>query len=305
VSIAEYSLTACAKQVVLFAMLGRRRGRAFFSARSAHVLRRRKAAEPMTDAIRFERVSLKFGSETIYDRLDFHVGQGEFVCLLGPSGCGKSTALRIIGDLLPADGGTALVNGRPPRESWRDIAFVFQSPRLAPWRTAIDNVLLGAELRFGAREAGARRSKAEALLALVGLADSGGKYPAMLSGGERQRVAIARALCVDPSIMLMDEPFSALDPNTRRRLRAEIVRIWQETRCAVLFVTHDIDEALTLADRIVLLSNKPTRVLEIVEIAAPRPRDAARDPDIARLRDQLGALFRTLEPNFETEEENA
>ncbi|MCX7340568.1 MAG: ABC transporter ATP-binding protein [Hyphomicrobiales bacterium] len=259
----------------------------------------------MTDAIRFEGVSLKFGSETIYDRLDFHVGQGEFVCLLGPSGCGKSTALRIIGDLLPADGGTALVNGRPPGEGWSDIAFVFQSPRLAPWRTAIDNVLLGAELRFGARAAEARRPKAEALLALVGLADSGGKYPPMLSGGERQRVAIARALCVDPSIILMDEPFSALDPNTRRRLRAEIVRIWQETRRAVLFVTHDIDEALTLADRIVLLSNKPTRVLETVVVAAPRPRDAARDPDIARLRDKLSALFRTLEPSFETEEENA
>lgn len=259
----------------------------------------------MTDAIRFEGVSLKFGGETIYDRLDFHVAQGEFVCLLGPSGCGKSTALRIIGDLLPADGGTALVNGRPPREGWSDIAFVFQSPRLAPWRTALDNVLLGAELRFGARDAKVRRGRADALLALVGLAGAAGKFPPMLSGGERQRVAIARALCVEPSIILMDEPFSALDPNTRRRMRSEIIRIWRETGRTILFVTHDIDEALTLADRIVLLSNKPTRVLETVAIAAPRPRDAARDPEIAQLREHLGALFRTLEPNHETEEENA
>ena len=263
------------------------------------------AASQAAEAIRFDGVSLSFGGERIYDKLDFTVGQGEFLCLLGPSGCGKSTALRIIGDLLPADGGTVAVNGRSPADSWGDIAFVFQSPRLAPWRNALANVLMGAELRFGKAEADRRRERAQALLAMVGLAGAAQKYPSMLSGGERQRVAIARALAVDPSIILMDEPFSALDPNTRRRLRAEIERIWQETARTVVFVTHDIDEALVLADRIVLLSNKPTRVLETVRVDAPRPRVIAADPQLAALRDHLTELFRTLEPETDPTEETA
>ena len=256
----------------------------------------------MTDAIVFEGVGLAFGSEPIYDRLDFSVAKGEFVCLLGPSGCGKSTSLRLVGDLLEPDGGTVRVDGRAPRDAWDQVAFVFQSPRLAPWRNALANVLLGVELRFGRAEARRREPMARELLALVGLADSAGKYPSMLSGGERQRVAIARALAVEPSIVLMDEPFSALDPNTRRRLRAEIERIWQRTGRTVLFVTHDIDEALTLADRIVLLSNKPTRVLEIVAVDAPRPRRPADDPRLAALRDRLHTLFQSLEPHSESDD---
>jgi NitT/TauT family transport system ATP-binding protein len=251
------------------------------------------------DAISFEGVELTLGGERIYDRVDFTVGQGEFVCLLGPSGCGKSTSLRIIGDLLPPGGGRVAVNGKPPAEGWSDIAFVFQSPRLAPWRTALSNVLLGAELRFGKAEGRKRADKARDLLALVGLSTSAGKYPLMLSGGERQRVAIARALAVEPSIILMDEPFSALDPNTRRRLRAEIIRIWRETGKTILFVTHDIEEALVLADRIVLMSNKPTRVLETIRVESPRPRDVGTDPHLRALRERLDGLFRTLEENVE------
>jgi NitT/TauT family transport system ATP-binding protein len=263
------------------------------------------ADQARAEAIRFDGVSLSFGGERIYDKLDFTVAQGEFLCLLGPSGCGKSTALRVIGDLLPADGGTVTVNGRTPADSWGDIAFVFQSPRLAPWRDALANVLMGAELRFGKAEADRRKDRAQSLLAMVGLAGAAAKYPSMLSGGERQRVAIARALAVDPSIILMDEPFSALDPNTRRRLRAEIERIWQETQRTVVFVTHDIDEALVLADRIVLLSNKPTRVLETVRVTAPRPRNIAADPELGALRHHLTELFRTLEPETDQTEETA
>ena len=250
----------------------------------------------MSTAIAFERVGLALGGERIYDQVDFAVGAGEFVCLLGPSGCGKSTALRIIGDLLGPDSGRVLVGGRAPAEGWSEIAFVFQSPRLAPWRTALANVLLGVELRFGAAEAKRRSAKAGDLLAMMGLSNAAAKYPSMLSGGERQRVAIARALAVDPSIILMDEPFSALDPNTRARLRAEIERIWQETGKTILFVTHDIDEALILADRIVLLSNKPTRVLEDIRVAAPRPRDLRANPDLNALKDRLQNLYRSHEP---------
>ncbi|MEI7447145.1 MAG: ABC transporter ATP-binding protein [Burkholderiales bacterium] len=253
------------------------------------------------DAIAFEGVRLAFGGEAIYDRLDFTVARGEFVCLLGPSGCGKSTALRLVGDLIPPDGGSVRVDGRAPAEAWSEVAFVFQSPRLAPWRDVLSNVLLGAELRFGRAEAARREPLAREMLAMVGLAGSAAKYPSMLSGGERQRVAIARALVVEPSIVLMDEPFSALDPNTRRRLRAEIERIWQRTGRTVLFVTHDIDEALTLADRIVLLSGKPTRVLETVTVDAPRPRRPADDPRLAALRERLHELFRSLEPPSESD----
>ena len=253
-------------------------------------------------AISFEDVSLSLGGERIYESIGFSVRAGEFVCLLGPSGCGKSTSLRIIGDLISPDSGTVSVLGRPPKQAWSEISFVFQSPRLVAWRTAIANVLLGVELRFGKAEARRRTEKARELLAMVGLSDSAGKYPLMLSGGERQRVAIARALAVDPTIVLMDEPFSALDPNTRRRLRIEIERIWQETGKTVLFVTHDIDEALTLADRIVLLSNKPTRVLEIVDVPAARPRSLKDDPALVALHERLNSLFRSLEPDAQPED---
>lgn len=244
--------------------------------------------------IRFENVGVTLGEEQIYDRLSFDVRRGEFVCILGPSGCGKSTLLRIIGGLLDVSSGRVTVEGRPASEAWPEIAFVFQSPRLVPWRTALDNVLLGTELRFGAGGRERRVARAGELLNLVGLAGDTRKYPSMLSGGERQRVAIARALAVDPQIVLMDEPFSALDPNMRSRMRAEMETIWLATGKTVVFVTHDIDEALRLADRTVVLSNKPTRVLEIIELKTARPR-VSGDHDLDSHRQKLVKLFRSLE----------
>ena len=244
--------------------------------------------------ITFDNVGVSFGEERIYDGLSFDVRRGEFVCILGPSGCGKSTSLRLIGGLLDADAGRIAVDGRAPQDAWPEIAFVFQSPRLVPWRTALDNVLLGSQLRFGGGDKDRRRARANELLTLVGLAGDTRKYPSMLSGGERQRVAIARALTVDPKIVLMDEPFSALDPNMRSRMRIEMERIWMETGKTVVFVTHDIDEALQLADRIVVLSNKPTRVLEVIELRTPRPRSLG-DPGLDTHRQKLIRLFRSLE----------
>jgi NitT/TauT family transport system ATP-binding protein len=244
--------------------------------------------------VRFADVSLTLGGDRIYDGLSFAVSEGEFVCVLGPSGCGKSTALRLIGDLLPLQQGSVSVEGRPPADAWRSLAYVFQSPRLVPWRTALGNVLLGMELRYERLPKPERRERATQLLGLVGLARDAHKYPGMLSGGERQRVAIARALAVDPRIILMDEPFSALDLVTRRRMRAELISIWRQTGKTVLFVTHDIEEALVLADRIVLLSNKPTRVLEEIALRDPRPRDLSA-PALQHRRDRLHALFEQLE----------
>jgi NitT/TauT family transport system ATP-binding protein len=223
-------------------------------------------------AIAFERVQLQLGGAAIYDELSFEVQAGEFVCLLGPSGCGKSTALRLIGDLAPASGGAIHIEGRPPAQSWERLAYVFQSPRLLPWKTALDNAAFGLEMRDPAMPEPERRARAARQLDRMGLAADGHKMPGMMSGGERQRVAIARALALDPGIILMDEPFSALDPNTRLRLRQQLVDLWQETHKTVVFVTHDVDEALFLADRILVLCAKPARVVETITVTAARPR---------------------------------
>lgn len=247
------------------------------------------------DILQFQDVTIRFNDETIYKDLTFSVRPGEFLCILGPSGCGKSTSLRVMGDLLSVDEGTVTVEGEPAREAWAKLAFVFQQPRLVPWRTALANVMLGMELRFDKSKKSERVKKARGLLEMVGLGRDMEKYPSMLSGGERQRVAIARALSVDPHIILMDEPFSALDLNTRRRLRAEIISIWQSTGKTVVFVTHDIEEALVLSDRVLLLSDKPTRVLEIIEIDAKRPRTIETTPALRRHKEHLITLFRTLE----------
>ena len=254
------------------------------------------------DILRFDDVLVRFNAETIYENLSFSVRPGEFLCILGPSGCGKSTSLRLMGDLLSADSGSVTVTGLPPEQGWDKLAYIFQSPRLVPWRNAINNVILGMELRFAGKPKSEMKAKATELLRLVGLQDDMEKYPSMLSGGERQRVAIARALSVEPEIILMDEPFSALDLNTRHRMRAEIVRIWQETGKTVIFVTHDIDEALVLADRILLLSNKPTHVLETITLDEPRPREIGASASLRQQKDHLIDLFRTLETGYELED---
>jgi NitT/TauT family transport system ATP-binding protein len=249
--------------------------------------------------IDFSDVSVELTGERIYDALTFKVLKGEFLCILGPSGCGKSTCLRLIGGLLPAHQGRVEVDGCTPAEAWDQIAYVFQAPRLVPWRTALGNVMLAMELRFGGRGKSEREEHCRALLDLVGLAKDADKFPRMLSGGERQRVAIARALAVDPKIILMDEPFAALDLNTRRRLRAEVVSIWEKTGKTIVFVTHDIDEALVLADRVILMSNKPTRAIETIAIKNARPRDIDTTPELRADREHLHRLFRELEPDAE------
>jgi NitT/TauT family transport system ATP-binding protein len=249
----------------------------------------------MTDcAIAFEQVGLRLGGVNIYDELTFEVRRSEFVCLLGPSGCGKSTALRLIGDLLPVQEGAVLVEGRPPAQAWERLAYVFQSPRLLPWKDALDNAAFGLEMRAPAMPADERRARAAEELRRLGLGSDAHKMPLMLSGGERQRVAIARALALEPEIILMDEPFSALDPDTRARQRRQLIELWQGTGKTILFVTHDVDEALTLADRIIVLSPKPARVVHVQSISAERPRQIDADPDLREAREELLALFATF-----------
>jgi NitT/TauT family transport system ATP-binding protein len=210
------------------------------------------------------------GPVVTLDGVSFSVAPQEFVSVLGPSGCGKTTVLKIIAGLVPATDGVIRVDGVRVTGAQRKIGIVFQVPALMRWRTAIDNVMLPAEiLRLDAAES---RRRAGDLMRLVGLADFTAKYPNELSGGMQQRVAIARALVHDPSILLLDEPFSALDMMTRNQLNIELLRIWSERRKTSLLITHSIPEAVFLSDRVVVLGPRPANVLEIVPVPLPRPR---------------------------------
>jgi NitT/TauT family transport system ATP-binding protein len=205
---------------------------------------------------------------------DIHlaVGPGEFVSLIGPSGCGKSTLLRVIGDLVTPSAGTVTVNGKPARRARldRDYGMVFQAPVLFDWRTVQRNVELPLEVMGMPRTD--RAAKARAMLDLVELGDFAGLWPWQLSGGMQQRVAIARALALDPAILLMDEPFGALDEMTRERMNLELHRIWERMGTTVIFVTHSIPEAVFLSSRVVVMSARPGRVSAVIDVDLPRDR---------------------------------
>ena len=231
------------------------------------------ASEP---AVLCEGVSVRFtterGTVTALDRVDLTVPRGSFLTLLGPSGCGKSTLLRTIADLVEPSSGRLAVLGVPPATARknRDIGFVFQDPALLAWRSALENVALPLEVGGGDRRPGGRSPKE--LLALVGLSGWEHAYPHELSGGMRQRVAIARALVSDPKLLLMDEPFGALDEINRDRLNEELLDIWASTGTTILFVTHSIYEAAFLGQQVLLLAARPGRVRELVPVTLPSPR---------------------------------
>jgi NitT/TauT family transport system ATP-binding protein len=202
--------------------------------------------------------------------VDFDVGAGRFVALLGPSGCGKTTLLRIAGGLETPDAGTVVIDGQPPQPG-PSIGFVFQNYRLIPWETALRNVEFGLLATGQPREQ--RSETARRWLETVGLSRFVSALPAELSGGMRQRVALARALATEPRLLLMDEPFASLDAQSRELMQAELLGIWQGRMPTVLFVTHSVDEALTLADEIVLMAPRPGRVVERIEVDLRRPRE--------------------------------
>lgn len=204
--------------------------------------------------------------------INLEIPAGEFVSLIGPSGCGKSTLLRLIADLIRPTNGELLVNGQQPEEArkHRDYGFVFQSATLYDWRTVIRNVQLPLEIMGYASQE--RKRRAQEMLELVELGKFGNHYPWQLSGGMQQRVSIARALAFDPSILLMDEPFGALDEFTRERMNLELLRIWYRTHKTIVFVTHSISEAVFLSNRVVIMSPRPGRITRIVDINLPYPR---------------------------------
>jgi ABC-type nitrate/sulfonate/bicarbonate transport system ATPase subunit len=198
------------------------------------------------------------------------IRDNEFLTVLGPSGCGKTTLLRNIAGLEPIDSGSILIEGVPVTGPGSDRAMVFQSFALLPWLNVVENVAFGLRLRGTPKKA--REDEANRLIEVVGLAGFEKKLPGELSGGMQQRVGLARALAVRPRVLLMDEPFGALDEQTRRILQEELLRIWEETRTTVVFVTHSIDEAVLLGDRIVVMSARPGKIDEIVDVPLPRPR---------------------------------
>lgn len=204
------------------------------------------------------------------DSVDLTIRAGEFLTVLGPSGCGKTTMLKAIAGLIPWDGGDIEVAGQPVRGPGPDRAMVFQNFALLPWATVLKNVTFGLEMRHVPKRD--REARARELIAMVGLKGFENKRPAELSGGMQQRVGLARALAVEPKVLLMDEPFGAVDEQTRRLLQEELLGIWERTQLTVVFITHSMEEAVLLGDRVVLMSARPGRIAEIVDVPIARPR---------------------------------
>ena len=227
----------------------------------------------MSVALDIAEVSKRFGSAVAVDRASFSVEGNEFVSIVGPSGCGKSTLLRMIAGLIAPTAGRITVAGRAVSGPIAGAGMVFQSPVLLPWRTTLTNILFVAEV--GGLKAADYRPRARELIALAGLAGFEDAYPHQLSGGMQQRAAICRALLLNPPLILMDEPFGALDVMTRERMAFELQKIWALNKNTVLFVTHSIAEAVLLSDTIIVMSARPGRVQDIVKVDLPRPRETA------------------------------
>ena len=248
-------------------------------------------------------VSKRYGngdnSVTALDKVSLAVKRGEFVCLLGPSGCGKSTLLNMIAGFLPPTVGTVTVDGRPVIAPGPDRGMVFQEYALFPWMTVESNIAFGLEIK-GMAKAAIKTRTAE-LLEKLKLAEFARRFPKDLSGGMRQRVAIARVLALDSPVMLMDEPFGALDSLTRRTLQDELLKLWSENGKTVLFVTHSIDESIVLADRIVVLSYRPGRIKADIRVKLPRPRDSASLP-YNELKRELSGLVLSEQSRHEAAE---
>ena len=221
---------------------------------------------------------------TALQGISFFVDNGQFVSIIGPSGCGKTTVLRIISGLETPTSGEVHINGRRPKEPWRHVGFVFQEYALFPWRTVSKNIEFGLEVKSISKKE--RRQRAVEYIQRFGMKGFEDKYPNELSGGMKQRVAIARTLVNDPSIVLMDEPFGALDSQTRGNLQKFLFRVWQQSKQTIVFVTHNIDEAVFLSQRVIGFSNRPGRVKLSLSIDLPYPRDVTGD-DFNRYRREI------------------
>lgn len=233
-----------------------------------------------------ERESIK-----VLNEIDLEIGPGEFLCIVGPSGCGKTTLIKIIDGLVKPSSGEVFIGATRVSGPGPDRAFVFQADLLYPWRTVLDNIAFGLEIQGVARAQ--RYAKARELAKIVGLTRFESHYPHELSGGMRQRVNLARALSVDPEILLMDEPFASLDAQTREVMQQELLKVWSTTKKTVIFITHQIDEAVYLADRVIVFSARPAVVRADIHVRIPRPRELAvkRTPQFLTYMDQIWNLI--------------
>jgi NitT/TauT family transport system ATP-binding protein len=251
--------------------------------------------------ISIEDVEKKFATHsgevvTALAKVNLDIRENEFVSVVGPSGCGKTTLLRILAGLSPVTSGTVKFDGETLRGPRPDVGIVFQQALLLPWNTVLDNVLLSPHLKNDRSEATRRR--AQGLLAFMGLADFAKKYPFELSGGMQQRVAICRALMREPKVLLMDEPFGALDAMTRESLNVELMRVCSEEKKTVLFITHSIPEAVLLGDRVVVMSPRPGRISEVIDVDIPRPRSlkTMADTRFGEICDRIRTIFGSEAP---------
>ena len=234
--------------------------------------------------IHIDNVSKRFGSLEVLKQADFRIEQGEFAAIVGPSGCGKSTVLRMIAGLETPSEGAVTASGKPIRDPDPSRVLIFQEHALYPWRTVEQNVGFGLELAGMSKKE--RKQKTDTMLEKVGLGGFQSYYPHQLSGGMRQRASIARALVMDPEVLLLDEPFGALDAITKITMQNELLRLWEGTGKTVLLITHDIDEAIYLADTIYVMSPRPGQIVETIRTAIPRPRNR-NGADFAEMRERI------------------
>ncbi|WP_461208586.1 ABC transporter ATP-binding protein [Desulfocurvus sp. DL9XJH121] len=239
--------------------------------------------------IEVKNLTKSFGDLLVLDDISFDVAEGEFVAIVGPTGCGKTTFLNTLSRLIPMTSGSILINGEDADPKRHNISFVFQEPTCLPWSTVRDNVAFGMAIKGMPQDDIDRRL--ERILALVGLTQCADLYPNQVSASMLQRIAVSRAFAVDPDLLLMDEPYGQLDVKLRFHLEDELVNLWQRLKSTVLFITHNIEEAVYVAERILVLSNKPTTIKAEIRVDLPRPRDFM-DPEFVRIRKEVTELIR-------------
>ena len=239
--------------------------------------------------IQVQNLTKMFGDLLVLQELNFDIYDGEFLCVVGPTGCGKTTFCNVVSRLLPSTKGSISMDGEEINPSRHNVSFVFQEPSCIPWRTVWQDIGIGLEIKKVNPPESQRRLKD--IIQLVGLKGFEDFYPHQISAGMKQRVAIARAFVTEPDLLLMDEPFGQLDTNTRCQLETRLIEIWEKTKRTVIFVTHNLEEAVYLAERILVLTNKPTTIKEVVEVDLPRPRNFA-DPKFVSIRRRVTELVK-------------
>jgi sulfonate transport system ATP-binding protein len=245
--------------------------------------------EPRINKIEVKDLTKRFGELLVLDNINFNVAQGEFLAIVGPTGCGKTTFLNCLSKLIPTTEGDIFIDGQVANPKKHNISFVFQEPTCLPWRTVRRNVAYGMEVKKFPKERIEERTNY--MLDLVGLTETADLYPNQISASMVQRVTVARAFAVDPDLLLMDEPYGQLDVKLRYYLEDELVKLWQTLKSTVIFVTHNIEEAVYVAERILVLSNKPTNIKAEVKVDLPRPRNLI-DPEFVKIRKNVTELIR-------------